>query len=49
MDELTIIENKIYEIRGQRVMLDFDLAEPNDLKNKYGATWNVSHQTSCFR
>ena len=27
MDELTIIENKIYEIRGQRVMLDFDLAE----------------------
>lgn len=25
--ELTIIQNKIYEIRGQRVMLDFDLAE----------------------
>ncbi len=25
--ELQVIENKIYEIRGQRVMLDFDLAE----------------------
>lgn len=28
MDEqLIVIQNKIYEIRGQRVMLDFDLAE----------------------
>lgn len=25
--ELEIIQNKIYEIRGQRVMLDVDLAE----------------------
>ena len=25
--ELQIIQNKIYELRGQRVMLDFDLAE----------------------
>ncbi len=25
--ELQLIQNKIYEIRGQRVMLDFDLAE----------------------
>ena len=25
--ELKIIQNKIHEIRGQRVMLDFDLAE----------------------
>jgi hypothetical protein len=25
--ELQIIQNKIYDIRGQRVMLDFDLAE----------------------
>lgn len=24
--ELQIIQNKIYEIRGQKVMLDFDLA-----------------------
>lgn len=27
MDQLQIIQSKIYEIRGQRVMLDFDLAE----------------------
>lgn len=25
--ELQLIQNKIYEIRGQRIMLDFDLAE----------------------
>jgi hypothetical protein len=25
--ELQIIQNKIFEIRGMRVMLDFDLAE----------------------
>ena len=27
MDELQIIQSKIYIIRGQRVMLDFDLAD----------------------
>ena len=27
MNEIEAIQNKIYEIRGQRVMLDFDLAE----------------------
>lgn len=27
MNELQIIQNKIYEIRGQKVMLDLDLAE----------------------
>lgn len=26
MDEIQVIENRIYNIRGQRVMLDFDLA-----------------------
>ena len=26
MNEVVPIQNKIYEIRGQRVMLDFDLA-----------------------
>lgn len=46
MDELAIIENKIYEIRGQKVMLDFDLAEmygveTRVLKQLYGATSNV--------
>ena len=25
--QLQIIQNKIYEVRGQKVMLDFDLAE----------------------
>lgn len=32
MDE---VENKIYEIRGQKVMLDFDLAEMYEVENKY--------------
>ena len=27
MEQLQIIQNKIYEIRGVKVMLDFDLAE----------------------
>lgn len=27
MNELELIQSKIYEIRGQKVMLDFDLAE----------------------
>lgn len=31
---LTIIQNKIYEIREQKVMLDFDLAELYDLETK---------------
>jgi len=32
--ELIPIENKIYEIRGRRVMLDFDLAERYGIENK---------------
>ena len=32
--ELQIIQNKIYEIRGQRVMLDFDLAVLYDTETK---------------
>ena len=31
---LEIIQNKIYEIRGQKVMLDFDLAELYDVHTK---------------
>ena len=31
---LAVIQNKIYEIRGQKVMLDFDLAELYDVKTK---------------
>ena len=32
--ELQIIQNKFYEIRGMRVMLDFDLAEMYETENK---------------
>lgn len=33
--ELQIIQNKIYEIRGQQVMLDSDLAELYQVETKY--------------
>ena len=33
--DLAIIENKIYEIRGQKVMLDFDLALLYETETKY--------------
>lgn len=32
--ELQIIQNKIFEIRGQRVILDFDLAELYEVENR---------------
>lgn len=32
--QLSIIEKKIYEIRGQKVMLDFDLAEMYEVETK---------------
>ncbi|MFW9624074.1 ORF6N domain-containing protein, partial [Bacteroides graminisolvens] len=32
--ELQIIQNKIFEVRGYRVMLDFDLAELYNVKTK---------------
>jgi len=32
--DLQIIQNKIYEIRGQRVMLDFDLADMYETETK---------------
>jgi hypothetical protein len=35
MEQLEIIQNKIYEMRGQRVMLDFDLAEMYGTETKY--------------
>ena len=37
--QLQVIQNKIYEIRGQKVMLDFDLAE------LYGVETRVFNQT----
>ena len=33
--DLQIIQNKIFEIRGYRVMLDFHLAELTECKPKY--------------
>src|SRR4030095_9447536 len=32
--ELAVIEQKIYELRGQKVMLDFDLAELYEVQTK---------------
>ncbi len=32
--QISLIENKIYEIRGQKVMLDFDLAEMYEVETK---------------
>ena len=32
--QVSLIENKIYEIPGQRVMLDYDLAETYDVETK---------------
>ena len=34
MTEIAVIQNKIYEIRGQRVMLDFDLAALYQVETK---------------
>ena len=34
MMQLSIIQNKIFEIRGQKVMLDFDLAEMYEVETK---------------
>ena len=35
MEQLEIIQSKIYEIRGRKVMLDFDLAEMYGTETKY--------------
>ena len=35
MNEILIIQSKIYEIRGHKVMLDFDLAEMYGTETKY--------------
>ena len=35
MTEIANIQTKIYEIRGQKVMLDFDLAELYETETKY--------------
>lgn len=35
MEQLQLIQSKIYEIRGRKVMLDFDLAEMYGTETKY--------------
>ncbi len=35
MANLQIIQSKIYEVRGQKVMLDFDLAELYGIETRY--------------
>lgn len=34
MTDIEIMHSKIYEIRGQKVMLDYDLAEMYGVENK---------------
>ena len=34
MNELQLIQSKIYGIRGQKVMLDFDLAEMYEVETR---------------
>ena len=34
MDELQLIQSKRYEIRGQKVVLDFDLAEMYEVETR---------------
>ena len=51
MNDIVIIENKIYEIRGQKVMLDFDLAEMYEVTTSIkplNETSNDFLQDSCF-
>ena len=34
MNEVAIIQNKIYEVKGQKVMLDYELAELYGVETK---------------
>jgi len=49
MDDLVIIENKIYEIRGQKVMLDFDLAEMYEIETKVFETISTMKYITFFQ
>ena len=53
MEQLQVIQSKIYEIRGQKVMLDFDLASLYETETKYlkRSVKTISkdfHQISCL-
>ncbi len=49
--EIQTIQNKIYEIRGQRVMLDFDLAALYQVETcalKQAMRHNIKHSPAVF-
>ena len=53
MSEAQTIEKRIYTIREQRVMLDWDLAGFTELKregsmSRFGEISHGSRRTSCF-
>ena len=43
--DIQIIQNKIYEIRGRRVMLDFDLANLYQVETKRLKAVSYTHLT----
>ena len=47
MNDLEIIRSKIYEIRGKKVMLDFDLAEMYGVETKV-LKQAVRRNIGCF-
>ena len=50
MNELDNIQNLIYVIRGQRVMLDFDLARMYQVETKFDVTSNaLKVRTLCLK
>ena len=48
MDELQLIQSKIYEIRGQKVMLDFDPAEMYEVETR-SLNQAVKRNKMCIR
>ena len=46
--DLSLIQSKIYELRGYKVMLDFDLAEIYGIENKY-LKRSVRHNINRFK
>ena len=53
MQIIKSIQSKIYEVRGERVMLDFDLASLYEVETRVlirllSVTYNVSLKILCF-
>jgi len=51
MNDIQMIQNKIYEIRGQRVMLNFDLAGMYKVETRMlnqAAKRNIEHFSEDF-